>query len=63
MEVTAPLASAFVRAGAEAGWGFTEDMNGAQQEGFGPMDATIRPDGVRASASECYPKLECRISS
>ena len=37
-----PLAKAFIRAGQEAGYPYTADANGAQQEGFGPMDRTTR---------------------
>ncbi|CAK9031309.1 unnamed protein product [Durusdinium trenchii] len=47
---------AFVRAGEEAGYPRTADMNGFQQEGFGAMDMTVTPDGKRASTWECYLK-------
>ncbi|CAJ1459279.1 unnamed protein product, partial [Effrenium voratum] len=47
---------AFVAAGEEAGYPRTEDMNGFQQEGFGAMDMTVTPEGVRASTWECYLK-------
>jgi choline dehydrogenase len=36
-----PLFAAFIEAGRQAGYPVTADANGAQQEGFGPMDATI----------------------
>ncbi|WP_176556124.1 choline dehydrogenase [Rubellimicrobium rubrum] len=36
-----PLAQAFLKAGHEAGYPLTDDPNGHQQEGFGPMEATI----------------------
>ena len=36
-----PLTKAFVEAGHQAGYPLTADYNGAQQEGFGPFDATI----------------------
>ncbi|MGR3756575.1 MAG: choline dehydrogenase [Tranquillimonas sp.] len=36
-----PLVGAFVEAGRQAGYPVTDDYNGAQQEGFGPMEATI----------------------
>ncbi|KAK1786584.1 hypothetical protein P4O66_003032 [Electrophorus voltai] len=36
-----PLHRAFIEAGQQAGYPFTEDMNGYQQEGFGWMDMTI----------------------
>jgi len=53
-QVVAAINDAFCRAGAEAGYPRTEDMNGFQQEGFGPMDMTVSPDGVRASSAHCY---------
>eukprot|EP01062_Namystynia_karyoxenos_P072529 TRINITY_DN6878_c0_g2_i1.p1 TRINITY_DN6878_c0_g2~~TRINITY_DN6878_c0_g2_i1.p1 ORF type:complete len:592 (+),score=193.19 TRINITY_DN6878_c0_g2_i1:86-1861(+) len=52
--VTRPINEAFVQAGQEAGYPYTEDMNGFQQEGFGPMDMTVTTDGVRASVAHCY---------
>ncbi len=48
-----PLSKAFLQAAAEAGYPYTEDMNGFQQEGFGPMDRTTK-GGIRGSASVCY---------
>ncbi|KGJ03584.1 choline dehydrogenase [Paracoccus halophilus] len=48
-----PLFNAFIRAGREAGYGFTEDYNGARQEGFGAMEATIW-EGRRWSAANAY---------
>jgi len=50
---TNPLFDAFIRAGAEAGYPLTADYNGAQQEGFGPMEATIWR-GRRWSAANAY---------
>src|ERR1700759_4150371 len=50
---TNPLFRAFVRAGVEAGPKQTGDFNGAQQEGFGPYQLTIR-DGKRWSAAKAY---------
>lgn len=35
-----PLYQAFIEAGKQAGYPYTADMNGYQQEGFGPMDMT-----------------------
>ncbi|NVO07605.1 MAG: choline dehydrogenase [Rhodoferax sp.] len=35
-----PLYNAFIEAGQQAGYPYTKDMNGYQQEGFGPMDMT-----------------------
>lgn len=37
----------------QAGYPFTDDMNGYQQEGFGWMDMTIHK-GCRWSASQTY---------
>jgi choline dehydrogenase len=47
------LADAFIRAGLEAGYPYTPDANGRQQEGFGPMDRTIRK-GRRWSVARGY---------
>ncbi len=61
---TNPLFPAFIEAGVQAGYPYTEDMNGYQQEGFGPMDMTVYR-GRRWSAAMAYlrpamsrPKLE-----
>jgi len=48
-----PLTRAFVKAGKQAGYPVTGDYNGAQQEGFGPFDATIWK-GRRWSAANAY---------
>ncbi|MEM8920847.1 MAG: GMC family oxidoreductase N-terminal domain-containing protein, partial [Pseudomonadota bacterium] len=48
-----PLYRAFIQAGVEMGHPKTADFNGAQQEGFGPYQRTIK-DGVRWSASTGY---------
>ncbi len=48
-----PLYQAWIDAGAQAGYPVTEDVNGAQQEGFGRMDMTVR-DGARCSAAKAY---------
>ena len=48
-----PIYSAFIKAGAEAGYKLTDDFNGFQQEGFGPYQLTIR-DGKRWSAAAAY---------
>jgi choline dehydrogenase len=50
-----PLTRAFVEAGRQAGYPVTDDYNGEQQEGFGPMDATIWK-GRRWSAANAYLK-------
>lgn len=48
-----PLFNTFIEAGQQAGWPRTDDYNGAQQEGFGPMEATIWK-GRRWSAANAY---------
>jgi 4-pyridoxate dehydrogenase len=48
-----PLMEAFAAAGREAGHPWTEDYNGATQEGFGRLQMTIR-DGRRESAARAY---------
>ncbi|QXQ07153.1 choline dehydrogenase [Sphingosinicellaceae bacterium] len=48
-----PLAAAFVRAAAEAGYPLSPDVNGAQQEGFGRIDRTTR-NGRRWSVAKAY---------
>ncbi|MGB5865712.1 MAG: choline dehydrogenase [Sulfitobacter sp.] len=48
-----PLFEAFVAAGKQAGYHATEDYNGRQQEGFGPMEQTVH-DGRRWSAANAY---------
>ncbi|WP_379061326.1 choline dehydrogenase [Mesorhizobium sp. UC22_110] len=52
---TNPLYAAFIEAGHQAGFELTEDYNGAKQEGFGPMEQTIRK-GQRWSAANAYLK-------
>ena len=48
-----PLFDAFIEAGRQAGYPVTADYNGQQQEGFGPMEATIWK-GRRWSAANAY---------
>ena len=48
-----PLAQAFITAGVQAGYPYTADSNGHQQEGFGPMERTTR-NGRRWSTSMAY---------
>jgi len=48
-----PLFSAFIDAATQAGYPQTEDMNGYQQEGFGPMDRTTGR-GVRQSTATAF---------
>ncbi len=48
-----PLFNAFIKAGQQAGYPTTADYNGAAQEGFGAMEATIWK-GRRWSAANAY---------
>lgn len=48
------LFHAMVEAGVQAGYPRTDDLNGYQQEGFGPMDRTVTPQGRRASTARGY---------
>ncbi|GAB5433298.1 MAG: choline dehydrogenase [Epibacterium sp.] len=50
-----PLHDAFVKSGQQAGYPVTEDYNGQQQEGFGPMEMTVYK-GRRWSAANAYLK-------
>jgi choline dehydrogenase len=60
VSVTTPKAGnnalfhAMVEAGVQAGYPRTDDLNGFQQEGFGPMDRTVTPKGRRASTARGY---------
>lgn len=64
-----PLYTAFIEAGKQAGYEYTEDMNGYKQEGLGPMDMTVYK-GRRWSTAMAYlrpalkranpPKVETR---
>ena len=48
-----PLHAAWLEAGRQAGYPFTEDMNGFQQEGFGYLEMTVGA-GRRCSAANAY---------
>jgi choline dehydrogenase len=48
-----PLFDVFVEAGQQAGYPFTDDFNGANQEGFGRYDFTIR-NGRRCSTATAF---------
>ena len=48
-----PLVDAWINAGAQAGYGFTNDYNGANTDGFCIMQSTVRR-GLRCSASMAY---------
>ncbi|HHX0935911.1 choline dehydrogenase [Pseudomonas aeruginosa] len=49
-----PLFHAMVEASVQAGYPRTDDLNGYQQEGFGPMDRTVTPEGRRAATGRGY---------
>ena len=48
-----PLLDAFAEAGQAAGHGWTDDYNGARQEGFGRLQMTIK-NGRRCSGASAY---------
>ena len=48
-----PIVEGFAAAGAAAGYGWTDDFNGRQQEGFARRQVTIR-NGRRCSAAVAY---------
>jgi choline dehydrogenase len=48
-----PLHAAWLKAGEQAGYPSTADVNGYQQEGFGRMDMTVG-EGRRSSAANAY---------
>ena len=48
-----PLFDAFIQAGANAGYGATDDYNGQRQEGFGAFEMTVW-QGERWSAAKAY---------
>lgn len=52
-EMKNPLYRAFIKAGEQAGYATTDDYNGKQQEGFGPMHMTVK-NGYRSSTSRAY---------
>ena len=49
-----PLFEAMIEAGVQAGYPRTDDLNGYQQEGFGPMDRFVTRQGRRASTARGY---------
>lgn len=49
-----PLFHAMVEAGVQAGYPRTDDLNGYQQEGFGPMDRTVTPQGTPGQYARGY---------
>jgi choline dehydrogenase-like flavoprotein len=52
-KTTDPLFAAWIEAGKAAGYGYTEDYNGAQSWGFGRGQYSIR-DGYRSSSANAY---------
>lgn len=48
-----PFARAFIKAGEQAGYPISEDLNGASRDGFGAVDLTVGR-GRRSSASSAY---------
>jgi choline dehydrogenase len=48
-----PLFDAFIEAGVEAGYPRNPDLNGRQQEGFGPADSTVWK-GRRSNTARCF---------
>lgn len=48
-----PLHAAWIEAGQQAGYPYTHDVNGYQQEGIGPFDRTVW-NGERCSAAKAY---------
>jgi 4-pyridoxate dehydrogenase len=57
-----PLIEAYAAAGEAAGYPATDDYNGAQQEGFGRWQVTLR-DGRRCSAAGAYLRPAMRRSN
>ncbi|MDO4904022.1 MAG: choline dehydrogenase [Lautropia sp.] len=51
---TNPLFEAMIEAGVQAGYPRTDDLNGCQQEGFGPMDRFVTANGRRSSTARGY---------
>ncbi len=48
-----PLYEIFLEAGQQAGFPFSDDINGHQQEGFAALQTNVR-NGVRSSTAEAY---------
>ncbi|MEM1231246.1 MAG: choline dehydrogenase [Pseudomonadota bacterium] len=48
-----PLYDAFLEAAEQAGHQLNDDLNGARQEGFGPLEMTVA-GGIRCSAARAY---------
>jgi len=54
----APLASAFVQAAAQAGYGLSDDANGERQEGFGRLTHPRRTAAAAAQPAPTWPGAE-----
>ena len=56
------LDQAWIKAGQQAGYPFTDDMNGYQQEGVGYMDSTVH-NGMRWNTASAYlrPVLQRKV--
>ena len=48
-----PLFEAFIQSGVEAGYPYSNDVNGYQQDGFGPADSTVWK-GRRSSTAQTF---------
>ncbi|KIC09597.1 hypothetical protein RA19_14840 [Leisingera sp. ANG-M1] len=48
-----PLEHAFIKAGEQAGYRLTDDVNGSQQDGFGHFPKNVA-EGRRSSTAKCY---------
>jgi choline dehydrogenase-like flavoprotein len=58
---TGPLYDALIKAAGRVGIGYTSDYNGAQQDGIGMTQMTIRGGGRRMSPARCYlDPVRCR---
>lgn len=57
--ISDPVAKAWIRAAGEAGYAFSNDLNGEVPEGFGPPDEAVR-GGRRVSAVSAYLKPALR---
>lgn len=48
------LFNVFIKAGIEAGYPYINNINNGIQEGFGPLDMTISPNGIRCSTANAF---------
>lgn len=61
-QLTNPLHDAWLKAGQQAGYPYTADINGYQQEGVGRFDMTVGA-GRRSSAANAYLRLAMQRSN